>query len=359
MPYAKPEAERRTRNEESSVLLSIVVPMYNEEDGIDLLLDRLEPCLASVTGDYEIVCVDDGSSDGTMRKLIARRVRNDRIKVVSLSRNFGKDTALSAGLDFANGAAVVPLDADLQDPPEIIPQMIEKWREGYDVVYGRRVSRPSDSMAKRISARLFYKVHNLLADVRIPHDTGDFRLIDQRVIKALRDMPERTRFMKGLFTWVGFRQTGVEYERPERASGEAKWKPLQLWNFALDGIIGSTTFPLRIWTYAGLAIFLLAMAAAAWLVTRTLIDGVDVPGYASLMVTVLFLGGMNIFATGILGEYIGRISVEVRNRPLYLVRELHGLDRRTNGEQSWSAASTIASAKSKTRIGGSRRAAAS
>jgi glycosyltransferase involved in cell wall biosynthesis len=183
-------------------------------------------------------------------------------------------------------------------------------------------------------------------------------LIDRRVIKVLREMPERTRFMKGLFTWVGFRQTGVEYERPERASGEAKWKPLRLWNFALDGIIGSTTLPLRIWTYAGLAIFLLAMVAAIWLVARTLIHGVDVPGYASLMVTVLFLGGMNIFATGILGEYIGRISIEVRNRPLYLVRELHGIDRHNDGEQSWSATSTVGSAKSRTRIGGSPQGAA-
>jgi glycosyltransferase involved in cell wall biosynthesis len=362
MPYAKPQAGRAPRDisqDDNPVLLSVVVPMFNEEEGVDLLLARLEPCLAEITPDYEIVCVDDGSSDGTIRKLIAHRMRNERIKVVSLSRNFGKDTALSAGLDFASGAAVVPLDADLQDPPEVIPRMIEKWREGYDVVYGRRVSRASDGLAKRLSAQLFYKIHNLLADVRIPQDTGDFRLIDQRVIKALRDMPERTRFMKGLFTWVGFRQTGIEYERPGRANGETKWKPLRLWNFALDGIIGSTTVPLRIWTYAGLAIFLLAMVAATWLVARTLIHGVDVPGYASLMVTVLFLGGMNIFATGIIGEYIGRISVEVRNRPLYLVRELHGLDRRNSGEDTWSATSTAASARSKTRTGGSRRAAAS
>lgn len=333
--------------------------MYNEELGLQALFARLEPCLAAITPDFEIICVDDGSSDATLAGLIAARIRDPRIKVLSLSRNFGKDTALSAGLDFAEGDAVVPIDADLQDPPELIAAMVEKWREGYDVVYARRASRASDTPAKRLTARLFYKIHNLLADVRIPDDAGDFRLLDRRVIEALRGMPERIRFMKGLFTWVGFRQTGIDFDRPLRVMGHGKWKPMKLWNFALDGITGSTTLPLRVWTYAGLAIAALALLAAFGLTLHTLLAGRDVPGYASLMVAILFLGGMNIFATGILGEYIGRIFVEVRNRPLYLVRELHGLDRRKSERTSWNAMSTAASASSRTAIGGSGRAAAS
>jgi glycosyltransferase involved in cell wall biosynthesis len=340
-------------------LLSVVVPMYNEEEGVETLFARLEPALEAITSEYEIICVDDGSSDGTMRGLIAARVRNPKIKVLSLSRNFGKDTALSAGLDFADGDAVVPIDADLQDPPELIGEMVKKWREGFEVVYARRASRLSDTPTKRLTARLFYRIHNLLADVRIPDDAGDFRLLDRRVIEALRGMPERIRFMKGLFTWVGFRQTGIEFDRPLRAVGTGKWKPLKLWNFALDGITGSTTLPLRVWTYVGLAVASTALIAAAALIVRTLIVGRDVPGYASLMVALLFLGGMNILATGILGEYIGRIFVEVRNRPLYLVRELHGLDRRKTETASWNAMSTAASASSRTAIGGSRRAAGS
>jgi glycosyltransferase involved in cell wall biosynthesis len=354
---AAPRIGRRA--EDRRPLLSVVVPMFNEEEGLKALFARLEPCLEAITPDYEIICVDDGSSDGTMRGLVAVRLRNDRIKVLSLSRNFGKDTALSAGLDFAEGEAVVPLDADLQDPPELIAAMMEKWREGYEVVYARRASRASDTAAKRLTARLFYKIHNLLADVRIPDDAGDFRLLDRRVIEALRGMPERVRFMKGLFTWVGFRQTGIEFDRPERAIGTGKWKPLKLWNFALDGITGSTTLPLRVWSYVGLAVSSAALLAAAALIIRTLIVGVDVPGYASLMVALLFLGGMNILATGILGEYIGRVFVEVRNRPLYLVRELHGLDRRKSESTQWNAMSTAASASSRTATGGSRRAAAS
>jgi glycosyltransferase involved in cell wall biosynthesis len=286
-------------------------------------------------------------------------MRNPRVKVLSLSRNFGKDTALSAGLDYAVGRAVIPIDSDLQDPPELIPQMVEKWREGYEVVYARRVSRDSDEASKRLTARLFYRFHNLIADVSIPQDTGDFRLLDRRVVEALKTLPERTRFMKGLFAWVGFRQTGIDYARAPRAAGETKWKLWKLWNFALDGITASSTLPLRIWTYFGLAVAVLAGCYGLFLVLYTLIAGADVPGYASIMITVLFLGAINIVATGILGEYVGRIHAEVRNRPLYLIREAHGIQPNANWTPQWTGTSTAASTNSKASTGGSPRAAAS
>ena len=310
------------------VQLSIVVPMHNEEENLDVFFQRVETTLGAITSDYEIICIDDGSTDGTLAGLITRRIANERIKVISLSRNFGKDIALSAGLDFANGDAVIPIDADLQDPPELIAEMVEKWREGYEVVYGTRKSRDKDTFFKRFTARAFYRVHNRMADVKIPEDTGDFRLLDRKVIEAIKDLPENNRFMKGLFSWVGYRQIGVEYARDERAAGETKWKYWKLWNFALDGITSSSTWPLRIWTYFGVSVALFAFAFAVYLLARTLFFGSDVPGYASIMVTVLFLGAVNIIATGMIGEYLGRVFTEVRRRPLYLVRELQGLERR-------------------------------
>jgi len=316
-------------------VLSVVIPFYDEEEGLDILFERVESVLEKITKDYEIICVDDGSKDGTLAGLTRHRMRNPKIKVMSLSRNFGKDIALSAGLDYANGQAVVPLDADLQDPPEVISKLFAKWQEGkYDVVYGKRSSRQSDSFFKRLSAKLFYRVHNMVADVNIPEDTGDFRLMDRRVVEALRGMPEQNRFMKGLFSWVGFRQVGVEYGREERAAGQTKWKYWKLWNFALDGITSSSTMPLRIWTYFGVVISLGAFSYASFLVVRTMVMGIDLPGYASMMVAVLFLGGINIFATGILGEYMGRIFTEVRQRPLYLIREHQGLQTPQDAPQA-------------------------
>ncbi len=319
---------RKSGNGIRPVLLSIVVPMYNEEGGIGLFFDRLEPVLQRITDDYEIICIDDGSTDATYDELIEQRQRDARIKVINLSRNFGKDIALSAGLDHAFGRAVVPIDADLQDPPELIEQMMEKWREGFEVVYARRADRASDTRAKRMTANWFYRIYNYIAEIGIPEHAGDFRLLDQRVIAALRNLPERNRFMKGLFAWVGFKQVSVEYVREERAFGETKWKYWKLWNFALDGITGSSTFPLRIWTYFGLTVFVFAVFYAMFLTVRVMVHGVDVPGYASTMVAVLFLGSINILATGIIGEYLGRILTEVRSRPLYLVRETHGIEHR-------------------------------
>lgn len=350
---------KRRKEDAPRPLLSVVVPMYNEEEGADLFFKRLEPVLKSITPDYEIVCVDDGSTDRTLAHLTRHHVRDHRIKVLSLSRNFGKDTALSAGLDHATGQAVVPIDADLQDPPELIAQMIAKWREGYDVVYARRSHRDTDDVQKRVTAGLFYRIHNWIADVRIPDNTGDFRLMDRRVVEAVKHLPEKTRFMKGLFAWVGFKQTGVEYRREVRAAGTTKWHYWKLWNFALDGLTGASTVPLRLWTYFGAILAAATVCYALWLVGHTMLYGNDVPGYASLMVAVLFLGAVNIFATGILGEYVGRIYTEVRNRPLYLVREMRGLETQTDGSKTWNAASIAASTSSKAGTGGSARAARS
>ena len=319
------------------VLLSIVVPMYNEEEIINSFLERaeqvLDKFLTPANESYEIICIDDGSSDGTVDTLLAYRQTNPAIRIISLSRNFGKDIAVSAGLDHAGGAAVIIIDADLQDPPELIPNLVAKWREGHDVVYAMRGSRDSDSRAKRLTASWFYRTYNRLAEINIPYNTGDFRLMDRRVIRALRQLPERNRFLKGLFSWVGFRQTGIEYERQVRAHGTSKWPYWKLWNFALDGITSSTTLPLRIWTYIGAAVAFSAFVYAAFLIFDVLVNGIDVPGYASLMVVLLFLGGVNMLTLGILGEYLGRIYTEVKARPLYLIRDLYGFDQSDGREE--------------------------
>jgi polyisoprenyl-phosphate glycosyltransferase len=351
--------QKRRAGDQPIPLLSVVVPMFNEEEGTELFFNRIIPVLMSVTEDFEIVCVDDGSSDRTMMKLMQHHMRDQRIKVLSLSRNFGKDTALTAGLDYARGQAVIPIDADLQDPPELIVEMVQKWREGYEVVFARRADRGSDDASKRITAGLFYRVYNWIADVRIPDNTGDFRLMDRRVVDAVKNLPEKTRFMKGLFAWVGFKQIGLDCRREERAAGTTKWRYWKLWNFAIDGITGSSTVPLRIWTYFGVAIAVFASIYAVWIAVHTMLYGTDMPGYSSLMVTVLMLGSMNIIATGILGEYVGRIYNEVRNRPLYLVRETKGLDTQRDQTGSWKETSTNASTNSKVIIGGSARAARS
>ena len=312
----------------NTVILSVVVPMFNEHENIDAFLERIEDVLAKLveqfSGSYEIICVDDGSTDGTTENLLSHRERNPSIKILSLSRNFGKEIALSAGLDHTTGAAVIPIDVDLQDPPEVIPILFQKWLEGFDVVYATRGTREVDGLTKRITSSWFYRVYNRLADTSIPNDTGDFRIMDKRVIDALRVLPERNRFMKGLFSWVGFRQTGVEYHREPRAYGRSKWKLWKLWNFALDAITSNSTLPLRMWSYLGLVISILAFGFAAFLIVRFFIMGVDTPGYASLMVTILFMGGINLLTLGIMGEYLGRTYTEVKARPLYLIRQSYG-----------------------------------
>jgi glycosyltransferase involved in cell wall biosynthesis len=347
------EQKMRRAGDQPVPLLSVVVPMYNEEEGAGLFFNRVLPILKSITEEFEIVCVDDGSSDRTMACLMLHNMRDQRIKVLSLSRNFGKDTALTAGLDYARGKAVIPIDADLQDPPELIVDMVEKWREGYEVVFARRAQRDTDDASKRISAGLFYRVYNWIADVRIPDNTGDFRLMDRRVVDAVKNLPEKTRFMKGLFAWVGFKQIGLDCRREERSAGTTKWRYWKLWNFAIDGITGSTTLPLRMWTYFGVAMAFCSSIYAIYIVGHTMLHGTDAPGYASTIIMVLMLGSMNIIATGILGEYVGRIYNEVRNRPLYLVRETQGFNPQQERIESWKEQSTTASINSKEITGGS------
>ncbi|MBC7142866.1 MAG: glycosyltransferase family 2 protein [Rhodobacteraceae bacterium] len=311
---------------EAPPTLSIVVAAYNEEDVLDLFFARLEEVLSGIGESYEIVCVNDGSRDRTAEILAAARRRDPRIRVINLARNFGKELAMTAGLDHARGAAVVPLDADLQDPPELIADFVRLWREGYDVVYAVRNARDTDSWMKRTTAAAFYAMLNRVSNVEIPKNAGDFRLMDRRVIEALKGLRERNRFMKGLFSWVGFRQTSIEYERPRRAAGKTKFNYWKLWNFALDGITGYSTAPLRAATYFGLAFAVLAMFYGIFLLVRTVIFGTDVPGYASTMVAVIFMGGMQLLVLGIIGEYLGRLYSEAKQRPLYIVESALGFD---------------------------------
>jgi glycosyltransferase involved in cell wall biosynthesis len=307
-------------------VLSIVVAAYNEEDVLDIFFARLEDVLAGLGVTYEIICVNDGSRDRTAQILAAHNARNDRIRVINLARNFGKEPALTAGLDATRGHAVVPLDADLQDPPELIADFLRLWREGFDVVYAVRNARDTDSWMKRTTARAFYAMLRRLSNVDIPQNAGDFRLMDARVVEALRGLRECNRFMKGLFSWVGFRQTSVSYDRPVRAAGTTKFNYWRLWNFALDGITGYSTVPLRLATYFGLLFALLAMLYGAYLLMRTLFWGTDVPGYASTMVALIFMGGMQLVVLGILGEYLGRLYMEAKGRPIYIVESRLGFD---------------------------------
>lgn len=308
-------------------LISIVVPVLNEEEAVPLFVAAIEPVLAEVRGllgagaRTEIVFVDDGSTDATCDVVAGLPPSPTAVALVSLSRNFGKDAALSAGLDHAKGDAVVPMDVDLQDPPELLVQMVEAWRSGALVVNAVRGDRMADSWLKRKTSECFYALYNKLTSQPIPPNVGDYRLLDRRVLDHIREMPERVRFMKGLFSWVGFSPVEIVYQRPARVAGATKWRGWSLWNFALDGITGSTTLPLRIWSYLGGMVALCALLYAAYITVRTFIFGADVPGYASLMVALLTLSGVNMIALGVLGEYIGRIAIEVRSRPLYIVKD--------------------------------------
>lgn len=320
-PQPRAEAPKHT-----PPTLSIVVPMFNEEDVLPILFDRLSTFLDALGESYEIICVNDGSTDRTAPLLAEAHKRDGRIKVLNFSRNFGKEVALTAGLDVASGQAVVPIDADLQDPPELIETFLKKWREGFDVVYAVRRHRNTDTAMKRWSAKKFYQVINRLSGVPIPANTGDFRLMDQRVVKAVVTLREHNRFMKGIFAWVGFRHAEVSYDRPERAAGQTKFNYWRLWNFALDGITGFSTVPLRIAGYVGMLTALAAIIYGVFLISRTLIHGVDVPGYASLMVAVLLIGGLQLVVLGVIGEYLGRLYAETRKRPLYIVESSLGLE---------------------------------
>jgi len=311
-------------------MISLIVPVYNEEESLDLFLRTINDAIAHVRYDFEFVFINDGSTDLTLQKLLEAREADSRIKIINFSRNFGKDTALTAGYRFASGDAVIPMDVDLQDPPELIKDFVAKWEEGYDVVLGVRSERRSDTAFKSMTAGMFYKVFNLLCNNRIVPNAGDYRLMNRASVDALNQLPERIRFMKGLYAWVGFKQAVITYERPPRALGTSKWNTRKLWHFALDGITGFSTLPLRIWSGFGFLFALLGFLYAAYMIVRTIIGGVDVPGYASLMVALLVIGGMILVSLGIIGEYLGRIYEEVKERPLYIVRDAIGFENPTD-----------------------------
>ncbi len=304
-------------------LLSLIVPVFNEEASIDLFLSAVEPFLDGAGLRFEIVFVNDGSRDETLARLLERGGLDRRLKIVNLSRNFGKEAALTAGIDHARGDILIPMDIDLQDPPDLIAPFIERWRQGYDIVYGVRSARTWDTAAKRISANWFYWVFNAMSPVRIPANVGDFRLVDRRAVEVLRQLPERNRFMKGLFAWVGFNAIGVPYERPQRAAGATKFNLWRLWNFALDGVASFSTVPLRASFYAGLAIAAVDVLYALFILGRVLLFGIDTPGYASLIIVVLLMGAIQLVSIGIIGEYLGRLFVEVKGRPIYVVEGVY------------------------------------
>ena len=305
--------------------VSIVVPFHNEAGGVDAFQRELGAALAALPGHaFEIICVDDGSTDGTLDELVALHQRDARVRVIELSRNFGKEAALTAGIDAARGDAVVAMDADLQDPPALIARLVSEWERGADVVLARRTDRSSDSFLKRSTARLFYRLHNSVSSVKIPDNVGDFRLLDRKAVDALKTLPERQRFMKGLFAWIGFRTATVDYARGARAAGKSKFSGWRLWNFALEGFTSFSTVPLRVWTYVGALGALATFLYALFIIVRVLMLGIDVPGYASLLVAILFLGSLQLLSVGLLGEYIGRMYLETKQRPVYVVRREFG-----------------------------------
>lgn len=299
--------------------LSVVVPLFNEEDVLPAFHARLVAALAGVEDRWEVVYVDDGSTDATPQMLQALRAAGTGIAVVRFSRNFGKEAGMSAGLRLARGSAVVVIDADLQDPPELIPQMLAVWRQGADMVNMRRRSREGETWFKKATARAFYRVINRLAEVDIPSNVGDFRLLSRRAVDALNNLPERNRFMKGLFAWIGYAQVTVEYDRHPRAAGHTKWHYRKLWNFALEGITGFSVAPLKVATYVGFVSAVGAFLYALQFLVKALTVGDPVAGFPTLIVSILGLGGLQLMATGILGEYIGRLFIESKQRPLYLI----------------------------------------
>lgn len=299
--------------------LAVVVPAYNEGEGLRVFHDRLAAVLDAVDLDSRVVYVDDGSRDDTWQVMQSLAARDGRVTTLRLSRNFGKELALTAGLDYADADAVIVIDADLQDPPEVIPQFIERWREGYDVVYGTRGERAGESWVKKATAAMFYRVIGRISTTPIPADTGDFRLLGRRAHVALKGLRERHRFMKGLFAWVGFRQCALVYQRDPRHAGESKFNYWKLWNFALEGITSFSAAPLKLATYVGVLTALVAFLFGIWVVAKAALFGDAVRGYPSLMAVMLFLGGLQLLALGIIGEYLGRLFMEAKQRPLYLL----------------------------------------
>ena len=309
-----------------SFTISLVVPVYNEEESIDTFIETIDKELAPLRDQLEIVFVNDGSRDKT-REVVEKAIERDsRVTLINLARNFGKEAAMTAGLAHARGDAIVPMDVDLQDPPALVLEFVRMWQEeGYDTVYGVRTDRNADTPMKRLTAGGFYRFFNAVSTTtKIPENAGDFRLMDRRVVEAINQLPERNRFMKGLFTWAGFRSIGVPYARPERAAGTTKFNYWKLWNFALDGLFSFSSWPLRVWSYIGAAVAGISFLYMMVIILKVIFIGVDSPGYASLMCVILFLGGMQLLSIGIMGEYIGRMFLEVKQRPVFLIEGVYG-----------------------------------
>ncbi|EGV17547.1 glycosyltransferase family 2 protein [Thiocapsa marina] len=312
-------AQRAAARVKERPTLSIIVPAYNEAEVLDELHRRLSAVIDGLGVTAELIYVNDGSRDATLDILYRLHSADPRVAVLNLSRNFGKEIAMTAGLDHSRGEATVIIDADLQDPPELIPELMTRWSQGYDVVYATRLSRDGESALKKLSARYFYRVIGGMSPIEIPKDTGDFRLLSRRAVDALCRLREQHRFMKGLFAWIGYRQTAVTYHRDRRSAGVTKWNYHKLWGFAIEGITSFSTAPLKAASYVGLITAMTAFLYASWIIYKTLRYGEPVAGYPSLMVAVLFLGGVQLAAIGVLGEYLGRMFNETKGRPLYLV----------------------------------------
>ena len=308
----------------TSPKLSVIIPVHNEGANIGPLCERLFPVLDRIGLPSEVVFIDDGSRDDSLSVIRALSETEPRIGAVSFSRNFGKEIAIAAGLDHARGDAVVIMDADLQHPPEMIEAFVERWREGYDMVYGQRTDRSDETRVKRGSAHLFYRLFARFGEVSLPEGAGDFRLIDRKGVAVLRAMGEKARFSKGLYAWIGFKGSGVPFVVEDRRSGTSQWSFRRLFRFAFDGIAAFSTAPLRIWTYLGFLISFLSIATALYFLIRTLLFGSDLPGFPSLIVSIMFFSGIQLMSLGIIGEYVGRIFAEVKHRPLYVVAERIG-----------------------------------
>jgi glycosyltransferase involved in cell wall biosynthesis len=301
--------------------LSVIVPVFNEGANVEALVARLVPVLEQAVASFEVIFIDDGSCDDTFTRIREAARADTRLRALSFSRNFGKEIAIAAGLDHAHGKAVVLIDADLQHPPETISIFVTKWREGYDMVYGQRTDRSTDGPLRRWSTGLFYKAFRKFGETPLPPGAGDYRLMDRKVVDALRRFGERARFSKGLYAWVGFKSVGVPFEVSERLHGTSKWGYRKLSRFAFDGLTSFSTLPLKLATYIGTGISIVAFTYAIAMFLRTLVLGVDVPGFASLIVSVMFLSGIQLVFLGVIGEYVGRIFAEVKRRPLYIVQE--------------------------------------
>jgi polyisoprenyl-phosphate glycosyltransferase len=314
-------------------LISVVIPVFNEAKGLQPLVDRLLAVLAADGTPFEVVFVNDGSSDDSLDELKRLHATDPRLKLLSFSRNFGKECAIAAGLVHAKGDAVILMDSDLQHPPEAITEFLTHWRDGYQIVYGQRLDRRTDGPVRRFSSRIFYRLFAMMTKTALPRDAGDFRLLDRKAVDALNQLGERARYNNGLYAWIGFRSIGVPYMVGDRSVGTTKWSPRRLAHFAIDGLTSFSTVPLKVWSYLGLFVSLIALAYATMFFVKTMIFGVDVPGFPTLVISIMLLSGAQLISLGVLGEYLARVYEEVKARPLYIVAEKIGFET-VAGERS-------------------------